>query len=164
MSVKVTSKGDKKYKALLARIAGAKNGAHVTVGVHEAEGNEASKGDAAMTVLDVAVINEFGSEDGKHPPPRSFIGAWADQNKDQNEATMRAIGSAVVNGKVKSLKVGLDRAGLRFRGDIQKRIKAGIAPPNAASTIERKGSSTPLIDTGQLWTSISHQVHEGSKE
>jgi hypothetical protein len=51
--------------------------------------------------------------------------------------------------------------GLLFVGQIQERIKANIAPENADSTIERKGSSTPLINGGQLWQSVKHEVVQG---
>lgn len=52
----------------------------------------------------------------------------------------------------------LERVGLWAQGSIQQRISDGIPPPNAESTIRRKGSSTPLIDTGQLRTSIKYRV------
>lgn len=35
------------------------------------------------------------------------------------------------------------------------------APPNAASTIRKKGSSNPLIDTGAMRQSVTHQVSIG---
>jgi hypothetical protein len=41
---------------------------------------------------------------------------------------------------------------------MQQRIADRIDPPNAASTIKRKGSSVPLIDEGILRTSILGQV------
>jgi hypothetical protein len=34
-------------------------------------------------------------------------------------------------------------------------------PPNAASTIRKKGSSNPLIDTGAMRQSVTHQVAIG---
>jgi hypothetical protein len=65
---------------------------------------------------------------------------------------------AVIAGKVPNVRVALDRLGAKFVGDIQRRIKAHIPPPLQQSTIDRKGSSTPLIDTGVLWSSITHEV------
>jgi hypothetical protein len=46
-------------------------------------------------------------------------------------------------------------------GVIKQRIANGIAPPNSPYTIARKGSSKPLIDTGQLRNSITYQVEIG---
>jgi hypothetical protein len=48
--------------------------------------------------------------------------------------------------------------GMRVVGDIQDRISDGIPPPNSPITIARKGSSKPLIDSGQLRQSISFEV------
>ncbi len=41
---------------------------------------------------------------------------------------------------------------------IKARIAAGIAPPDSPSTIKRKGSSTPLVDTGQLKGSVAWEL------
>lgn len=52
----------------------------------------------------------------------------------------------------------LERVGARFENDILDRIRAHIPPPLSPETIRRKGSTTPLIDTGQLVGSITHQI------
>lgn len=54
-----------------------------------------------------------------------------------------------------SVRMTLDRLGERHLGDIVRRINAGIPPPNAQVTIDRKGSSKPLIDTAQLKQSLT---------
>lgn len=43
---------------------------------------------------------------------------------------------------------------------VQRFIHAGNFVPNAPATIERKGSSAPLLDTGQMWQSITHEVEK----
>lgn len=43
---------------------------------------------------------------------------------------------------------------------IKRTITAGLTPPNAPSTIAKKGSSKPLVDTGQLVGSISFVVDD----
>lgn len=132
----------------------------LTVGVHSAEGGEVSRdGDGKQTVLDVAIINEYGLG----VPERSFIRAWADENEQRNKAKLRKIAEAVFDGKY-DIRTGLERLGLLFVGEIQTRIKAGISPPNAPSTIAKKKSSTPLINLGQLWTSILSKVTQGDRE
>src|SRR5688572_7737129 len=132
-------------------------GAGVTVGVHEAEGSASADGGDGETVLDVACINEFGGPDN-NPPARSFIGAWSDENEDKNREALGKIGEALIKGTVPRLDVGLERFGLLAVADAQRRMVDGIAPPNADSTVARKGSSTPLIAGGQLKSSITHQV------
>ena len=89
-----------------------------------------------------------------------MIADWSDETEDANRETLKRGTEALMKGQLPSVHNVLDRAGLKFVGDVQQRMKAGIDPPNAESTVERKGSSTPLIDKGQLWTSIRHQVHD----
>lgn len=144
---------DKGYAALFKRLDGKLR--TLSVGVHSEEGGAS---DGKLTVAEVATINEFGMG----VPERSFIRAWADENQASNESALRAIGQAVVKGTF-TADQGLDRAGLLFVGQIQARISSGIAPPNAPSTIARKGSSTPLINTGQLRSSILHKVQVGDR-
>lgn len=144
---------DKGLKALFARLANGKALA-LTVGIHDTEAGGPS-GDGKLTVGEVATINEYGLG----VPERSFLRAWADANEGPNLEILRRIGQAVLKGKG-TARQGLDQAGLKFVGDIQARIAAGIPPANAASTIQQKGSSTPLIDTGQLRASIRHKITE----
>ena len=49
---------------------------------------------------------------------------------------------------------------LRVHRDAVRRVltQAGIAPPLKPATIARKGSSTPLINTGQLRSAITWRV------
>jgi hypothetical protein len=162
----VTDK-DKGFKALFARLKGAKD-LVLTVGVHGSEGQEPhgnvdAEGNALppgpLTVADIATVHEYGLGTS---PERSFIRAWADEQATKNNQTLAAIGKAVVQGKF-TAEQGLERAGLRFVGDIQKRIKGNIPPPLMARTVARKKSSTPLINKGQLWSSIRHRVHKGGE-
>lgn len=146
------SDNDNGLKALFSRLDGAK-GLVLTVGVHGPEG-ETEEPDSKLTVLDIGTIHEYGLG---HNPERSFIRAWADENKTENEQSLKRIGEAVVKGTF-SAEHGLNRTGLLFVGEIQERIVAGIAPPLDPRTIARKGSSTPLIHTGQLKSSIRHKV------
>lgn len=157
MATKVTDR-DKGYRALMERLKA--HGATVTVGVHENEGGKTDgdgTGPAGPTVLDVAKWNEFGTPTS---PPRSFLAGWADERQKENEADMRKVGEAVIKGKIPSIDVGLERLGLKWVGDVKARIKAHIPPPNAESTIAKKGSSTPLIASSQLFNSILHKVEK----
>lgn len=153
-----SSDRDGGFAALFKRL-GDSAGLVLTVGIHGPEGKEPAenpdgKPAGPLTVADIATIHEYGLG---HNPERSFIRAWADENKAQNEQALIKIGQAVVQGKF-TAEQGLDRAGVRFVAEIQARIKAHIPPPLQLKTIERKKSSTPLIDKGQLWSSIRHKV------
>ncbi len=151
---------DRGLKALLQRITPkASTQPAVDVGVLEGDG-ERQYGNSEATVMDVALFNEFGTET---IPPRSFLRGWADENEQANIERMRRIGEAVMQGKLPSVEAGLARFGVFAVGSIQKRIADGIPPPNAPSTVAKKGSSTPLVDTGQLRSSISSRIAKASK-
>lgn len=152
MSVQVKDNG---LNELIARLKKASEGAEVSVGIHADKGSEAHEG-GFSTVLEIGAIHELGLGD---VPRRSFIADWADESQKDNEEELRNIGRAIIKGKLQSLDAGLERAGIKFKGDIQKRMT--IAPysvPLDPKTIARKGSSTALIDTGHLRSSIDYVV------
>lgn len=110
-----------------------------------------------LTVAEVAERHEFGIG----VPRRSFIRDWYDENESSNRAIINKIPKQVVKGS--PLRMLLEQVGLVFVGDIKKRIKAGINRPLSEMAIrlrKDRGNTddTPLIDTGQLWSSITHLV------
>ncbi|MFN3506212.1 MAG: hypothetical protein ACK4ZU_01965 [Allorhizobium sp.] len=54
----------------------------------------------------------------------------------------------------------LRKLGIKAQGDIQEEITSLQSPPNAPSTIAQKGSSNPLIETGELRASVAFKVKE----
>lgn len=124
----------------------------VAVGIFEKEG-AATTGDGT-TIIEVATWQEFGTEE---IPERSFLRAWFDENIDKAGEALRRLMVSVVQGK-RTKEQALELFGAWLQGQIQARISAGISPPNAESTIAKKGSSTPLIDKGQLRSSITFKV------
>lgn len=146
----------------------------VTVGVHADDG--AQRHEAAndtsedLTVAEIATIHEFGcgpfivrgsfDDDGgmsghEHPgiPQRSFVRAWFDESQEFIAQTLTSQMALVVAGKL-TPEVAAQRIALAFEGSMKQRISRGIPPPNAESTKAKKGSSTPLIDKGQLRNAI----------
>lgn len=140
---------DRGYRELVDRIFGLKK-PKISVGILEGEGAQAH-GDT--TVADVATINEFGLG----VPERSFLRAWFDENEERAYEALRRLFVSVVEGK-RTKEQALDVFGLWVQGQIQQRMADGISPPNAASTIAKKGSSTPLINVGQLRSSVTFKV------
>ncbi len=51
-----------------------------------------------------------------------------------------------------------EKAGMVGRDACKAYITSGKLAPNAPSTIRRKGSSNPLIDTGAMYNSITYEV------
>lgn len=120
-----------------------------SVGVHSEEGS-ASEGDG-LTVMDVAEFNEFGRY------ARPVISVYADENRDVKIREMANRASAGLARNI-PIAVSIDQVAQAMAGEIQARISGGVPPANAPSTIARKGSNTPLIDTGQYRASIRGKV------
>jgi len=136
----------------------------ITVGVHADAGAEGHRpandtgAGRAVTVADVATWNEFGTGD---IPQRSFVRAWFDESQDFIKDALRSQMALVAQGKLTADKAA-ERVALACEGSMKRRIARGIPPPNAPETIERKGSSKPLINTGQLRNAIRGKVTLGS--
>lgn len=123
----------------------------VTIGVHENTGIE--KG-SQLTVVEVATFNEFGTE---HIPERSFIRSTVDQKFDEYVGKAKVLQMKCILQQL-TVKKALSVLGELIQSDIIKTINSGVSPANSPETIERKGSSTPLIDSGQLKQSIRYIV------
>lgn len=148
---------DRGYGALVRRMYSLENTPVIEVGVHEEDGAKPHEGDdysGPVTIIDVATWNEFGTET---IPERSFIRAWFDIHEKGARELVRRLLEAVLEGK-RQLSDIPEVLGTTFVGQIQKRISAGIAPENAPATIAKKGSSKPLIDKGQLRSSITYKA------
>lgn len=154
---------DRGYKALKQRVFG-KSKAKVAIGILTGDGGHAGdahegneKGDATATLLEVAIYNEFGGPNGNDPPERSFIRDWFDAAEPRKRRELVALMQGVIKGTRTKDQI-LELLGLSCVGEIQERIAQGIDPPNAKSTVRRKGSSTPLINRGQLRAGVTFAV------
>lgn len=87
-------------------------------------------------------------------PERSFLRAGHDANADRViKQTERAVGQ-VIAGKM-TVDDLLDFCGQQMATAIKKYARDLSSPPNSSYTIEKKGSSNPLVDTGQMIESIT---------
>ncbi len=120
----------------------------ITTGVHANEGGSPYE-DGETTVADIASAAEFGLGQ----PQRSWLRAWFDENLSEIESTLATqLRLALQEGQ--TFEWAAERTALWMQADIQKRITTGLPPANHPETIARKGSSTPLIDTGLFRSSI----------
>lgn len=149
---------DRGYADLVRRIGEAD--LYVDVGVFQEGSAKYSDG---TTVAQVALWQEFGtykSDGSPHIPPRPFIRLYFDGESGHVFELARAAMMQVVLGSF-TKKRAMARLGMQMVAEIRLRIKSGYGgayPPNAPVTIARKGSATPLVDTGQLWSAISYRV------
>lgn len=105
-------------------------------------------------LLEIAMTHEFGTLD---IPKRSFLRAWVDGNGRAISAALEKVSIEVSDPK-DGVSKALNQLGAWAAGQIQARISRRIAPALSPTTIERKGSSTPLINKNTLRSSITWKV------
>jgi hypothetical protein len=125
---------------------------YVTVGVHRKEGQHDG---SDLTVAGVAAIHEFGA---RGIPERSFMRTTVFEQKKKLREALRKIARGQFHSK--NSTVAIKKLGEYLRGKIQAKIVAIRTPPNSPKTINRKKSSNPLIDTGQMLQSIHSVYHK----
>jgi hypothetical protein len=111
---------------------------------------------SGKTLGETARINEFGSEDGVIPERPAWRMGLAHGQKDFNRLNKANL--VLVAAGRKSLEQALGELGAMGAGRVKTEIQDGDFEPNAPSTIARKGSSHPLIDTAQTRQSVTWEV------
>ena len=101
---------------------------------------------------DVTEVAKKNNE-GIKVPKREFMIPAA--NKASNKA-IRITGVGIASGFDENL--ALQRAAEVFQGAIQKEITNLKEPPNSPYTIAKKGSSNPLIDSGDMRKSVKWKL------
>lgn len=124
----------------------------------------ARTGIGAISNSEIGLIQMFGTLDGKIPP-RDFLVTPIQKYK-------REILQGMANSKAKeALESGdfkrvFQLLGAKAEEYVQKAFETagfGQWAPNAPSTIAAKGSSAPLINTGQLRRAVSSDVAKKSE-
>lgn len=124
-------------------------------------------GETDNGIIERAIWNEFGTRGGGWGgpiPERPFMRNAIRGNTPAYRNFMVSAAKKLVRDLAAgtaaptSMRRSLNRLGAMAQGDIQAEITSLTAPPNSAVTIERKGSSKPLIDTGQLRASVTWKV------
>lgn len=145
-------KGWDELKQIVLRLSGTP--AYCLVGVQGREAAANTQGAPALTISQIASWNEFGNA---RVPERSFIRACIDEHRPAIQSRATRLGAGVLMQRMTAPQA-LALLGEYAVGLMKARIAAGIQPANAPSTIKRKRSSKPLIDTGQLRNSITYTI------
>jgi hypothetical protein len=128
----------------------------VRVGVLGSDNARSGKADSNASI---GLKHEFGSIKDKIPP-RSFIRMPLEQKSKQIEAFLSSEKIRQLFEQGEKSKI-LTLLGIKAENIIQQAFRTGGFgkwPANRPSTVARKGSSKPLIDTSQLRRSISSEV------
>lgn len=118
-----------------------KQNAKIEVGFFEGE-----KYPNGKSVAEVAAFNEFG---GGKVPPRPFMRTCVERRKNIWKKLVRD-----ELAKNEDARVTLALLGNRMVEDLKDYIKIWTYPPNAPSTIAKKGFNDPLVETGRMMNSV----------
>jgi hypothetical protein len=146
---KVIDRGYNKLREQIAQMAESPDGAHVKVGFLEGKLGDQVHSEN-LTVTQVAVFNEFGTPT---IPERPFLRDTSDVIKSDMANLADKMLDQIVRGK-STVKKALDIIGLKVQAAFRKAVTDWDSPPNAPSTIRKKGADNPLVDTGQMRNSI----------
>ena len=103
-----------------------------------------------------AIYNNFGTE---HIDERPFMDNAIRGNKLKYSKLMMQAAKKLFRGEIDMTTV-MSRIGLVATGDIQEEIINLRSPENSPATVKRKGSSNPLIDTGEMKNSVTHITYD----
>lgn len=101
------------------------------------------------SLAEVAAYNEFGSSD---TPARPFMKQSFERHEDFLRAACGRVNNQLASGE--SVETALSGLGEAVKGLIQEEIRHGGFAPNAPSTIRKKKSEQPLIDSGLMRQSV----------
>lgn len=108
------------------------------------------------TLGEVAHMLHYGTT---NIPARPFLEIPIERRRAQVVQVLTRATAAVADQRMTELRA-LALIGEYVVGVIKDEIANRIPPPNAPSTIRKKGSDVPLIDVGQLRQSVSYQVRK----
>ncbi len=145
MSLKITDNYTAFGKALNKELKIMQNKPHVKVGFPAGEAFDKIESEG-VTVGMVAIFNEFGTWS---IPERSFLRETFDMKQREIKEFIGTLMYKITGGEL-TTEQALNQLGIFCVKLVVERIDSQIPPPNAPSTIARKGSSTPLIDSGQM--------------
>lgn len=109
--------------------------------------------EGGASVAEVAAYNELGTSD---TPARPFMRNSFENHESELRAACERVNQIIASGG--SLEEALNQLGVVAKALIQEEIVDGEFEPNAASTIKKKGSDKPLIDTGTMRQSVTYVV------
>jgi hypothetical protein len=144
------------------RAIAALQGRRVMVGFPSGTAPRARRRGQAPTEMNnatLAYIHNNGSP-ARNIPARPFLEPGIRSIEVQAAEILRDAARRELAGEPGALERGLNRVGLLAQGAVQQRIVEGPFVPLAPTTVRRKGSSRPLIDTGQMRQSVTYVIRD----
>lgn len=128
----------------------------VFVGFQAGENMEEDKDSGKQVdMVQIATWNELGT---RTSPPRPFLRGSVDDNRDKINSTTASLLQRFIKGD--TAESVLKKLGAFAVGLVRKKILDGPWIPNAPSTIKKKKSDRPLIDTGRMRQSVHYVIRK----
>ena len=108
----------------------------------------------------IAAVHEYGAP-SRNIPARPFVTQGIEMNRDR--IFRRAQESIAAALRARDPRPHFALVGNEMRTAIQDGIERGTFAPLDPKTIERKGSSKPLIDTGDLYNRVGWRVRRATR-
>ena len=110
-------------------------------------------------LVDIAAFNEFGTSG---TPARPFMKqSWENHTNELKDFSRNANAIIVKGGTAETVAKKAGAFGVRL---VREEIVDGNFKPNAPSTIRKKKSATPLIDTGHMRQSVHYVIKKKGGE
>lgn len=123
----------------------------IKVGFPSEKAETESTDQEGVSALFKATVNNFGLG----VPKRPFMNiAFAKNKKKYKKIVIKQLSKV----EVLDYKPFLNKLGIVAQQDVQREITALRSPANNPATIQAKGSSNPLIDTGHMLQSVTYIV------
>lgn len=106
----------------------------------------------------IAAVHEFGAP-AQGIPERPFLRVAIQKNRLKYVRLNRINLGKMLRGQM-TAEQALGQLGEMVKGDVQVEIRTGDFVPLKPATIKRKGSTRPLIDTGQMVQSMQWELGE----
>lgn len=111
--------------------------------------------DRGVDMAQIAMWNELGTSTS---PSRPFLRMSVDENaSDINAMCGKQLKTIAEGGTAEQC---LKQVGVFGVSLVQEKIVSGSYAPNAPSTIKKKGSDKPLIDTGRMRQSVKYVIRK----
>lgn len=111
--------------------------------------------DRGVDMAQIAMWNELGTSTA---PSRPFLRMSVDENPDEITAMCGKQLKSIAEGG--TAEQSLKQVGVFGVSLVQEKIGNGSFAPNAPSTIRKKGSDKPLIDTGRMRQSVKYVIRK----
>ena len=122
------------------------------------------QGEADSDIIMRGIWTHFGTAGGASGggwggpvPERPWLSSAMRENRNKYRDGMKKSAKKLLLGQT-SLQTVLSHLGAMAQGDVQESILSWTSPPNSPATIALKGSSQPLVDTGEMKNSVTYLV------